>query len=172
MGKNDNIETERKYLIVYPDISILEKADSYSFSFIEQAYVEDTLDGMFGRIRKRGKDGEYKYYKTFKRDITPVKRVEIESEITQEEYTELMKKRRRGFAVIQKTRHIFSYEGHIFEVDLFPFWKDRAFMEVELEDENEELKLPPFVQIIEDVTENLSYRNSALSASLGKAELA
>lgn len=171
MGKNNNTETERKYLIKYPDISVLEKKDNYSYSQIEQAYVEDSLDGMFGRIRKRGKEGRYRYYKTFKRDITAVKRIEIETEISVEEYQKLMEKRRKGFAVIEKTRHVFSFEGHVFEVDVFPFWKDKAFMEVELEDENEEIKLPPFVEIIEEVTEDLRYRNSALSAELGKGEI-
>lgn len=170
MGKNNNIEIERKYIIKYPDISLLEKADGYGYTHIEQAYIEDTLDGMFGRIRKRGKDEEYRYYKTFKRDITHEKRVEIESEINEDEYNRLMKNRRKGFGVINKTRHVFSFEGHVFEVDIFPFWNDKAFMEVELEDEKEEVKLPPFVEIQADVTDDPSFRNSSISAVLGRNE--
>ena len=55
MSKN-NLEIERKYLIKMPDMEELRKAENYDWSEIEQVYVNDTMDGMFGRIRKRGKN--------------------------------------------------------------------------------------------------------------------
>ena len=160
---NNGIEIERKYLIKMPDMEKLRQTDNYDFSEIEQVYVSDTMDGMFGRIRKRGKNGVYKYYKTFKKDVTAVTRIEIESEISEKEYKELKKHCREGFGIIEKTRHVFAYKGQTFELDIFPFWNDKAFLEAEVSSEDTEIPIPPFIEVIKEVTEDLSYRNSALA---------
>lgn len=160
---NNGIEIERKYLIKMPDMEKLRQTDNYDFSEIEQVYVSDTMDGMFGRIRKRGKNGVYKYYKTFKKDVTAVTRIEIESEISEKEYKELKKHCREGFGIIEKTRHVFAYKGQTFELDIFPFWNDKAFLEAEVSSEDTEIPIPPFIKVIKEVTEDLSYRNSALA---------
>ena len=160
---NNGIEIERKYLIKMPDMEKLRQTDNYDFSEIEQVYVSDTMDGMFGRIRKRGKNGVYKYYKTFKKDVTAVTRIEIESEISEKEYKELKKHCREGFGIIEKTRHVFDYKGQTFELDIFPFWNDKAFLEAEVSSEDTEIPIPPFIKVIKEVTEDLSYRNSALA---------
>ena len=160
---NNGIEIERKYLIKMPDMEKLRQTDNYDFSEIEQVYVSDTMDGMFGRIRKRGKNGVYKYYKTFKKDVTVVTRIEIESEISEKEYKELKKHCREGFGIIEKTRHVFAYKGQTFELDIFPFWNDKAFLEAEVSSEDTEIPIPPFIKVIKEVTEDLSYRNSALA---------
>lgn len=160
---NNNLEIERKYLIKMPDMEKLRKAENYDWSEIEQVYVNDTMDGMFGRIRKRGKNGVYKYYKTFKKDVTAVTRVEIESEISEKEYTDLKKHCREGFGVIEKTRHVFDYKGLTFELDIFPFWNDKAFLEAEVASEDTEIPIPDFIEVIKEVTEDISYRNSALA---------
>ena len=160
---NNGIEIERKYLIKMPDMEKLRQTDNYDFSEIEQVYVSDTMDGMFGRIRKRGKNGVYKYYKTFKKDVTVVTRIEIESEISEKEYKELKKHCREGFGIIEKTRHVFAYKGQTFELDIFPFWNDKAFLEAEVSSEDTEIPIPPFIEVIKEVTEDLSYRNSALA---------
>lgn len=160
---NSGIEIERKYLIKMPDTEKLRQTDNYDFSEIEQVYVSDTMDGMFGRIRKRGKNGVYKYYKTFKKDVTAVTRIEIESEISEEEYTELKKHCREGFGIIEKTRHVFDYKGLTFELDIFPFWNDKAFLEAEVSSEDTEIPIPPFIEVIKEVTEDPSCRNSALA---------
>lgn len=167
MSKN-NLEIERKYLIKMPDMEKLEKTENYGWSEIEQIYVEDTMDGMFGRIRKRGKNGVYKYFKTFKKDVTAVTRIEIESEISEKEYSDLKQRRRRGFGIINKVRHVFDYKGLTFELDVFPFWKDKAFLEAEVSSEDTEIPIPDFIEVIKEVTDDISYRNSALAASLGK----
>lgn len=169
MGKN-NLEIERKYLIKYPDTEKLKKAENYDWSEIEQVYVEDSMDGMFGRIRKRGKNGVYKYYKTFKKDVTAVTRVEIESEISEKEYTDLKKHCRKGFGIINKVRHVFDYKGQTFELDVFPFWKDQAFLEAEVPSENTEILIPDFIEVIKEVTEDISYRNSSLAMIIAELE--
>ena len=43
-----------------------------------------------------------------------------------------------------------AYEGKEFEIDVYPFWQDRAVMEIELADEAETVALPPEIEIIKE----------------------
>ena len=64
---------------------------------------------------------------------------------------------------IRKTRYCLT-EGHrCFEIDVYPFWNDRAIVEVELSDENEQVALPRRFRLIRDVTDDPSYKNSELA---------
>ena len=80
-------EIERKYLIEYPDLNILE---SYPKSDIAQTYLK-TNDGMTSRVRKRTSEGVTKYIFTEKKRITDVKCIENERELSAVEYEELLK---------------------------------------------------------------------------------
>ena len=71
-------EIERKYLIEYPDLNILE---SYPKSDIAQTYLK-TNDGMTSRVRKRTSEGVTKYIFTEKKRITDVKCIENERELS------------------------------------------------------------------------------------------
>lgn len=166
LNKTLPLEIERKYLIAYPDITFLEACPNYSKSDICQTYLknEGSTTGM--RIRKRGANGIYKYTKTFKRDITPVKRIELEDEISQQEYKELLKSADPMLKTISKTRHCFSYNNQLFELDIYTFWNDRATLELELENENQKIDFPPFIKVIKEVTGDLRYRNRSLAGNI------
>ena len=49
---------------------------------------------------------------------------------------------------------------------MFPFWTDRAFCEAELSSETEALELPPWVEVIREVTEDARYNNSSLARAV------
>lgn len=61
MCKDAPLEIERKYLIRYPDIPVLEQAEGYSKTDIEQTYLKNDGSPFGGRVRKRGADGKYTY---------------------------------------------------------------------------------------------------------------
>ena len=163
MCKDAPLEIERKYLIRYPDIPVLEQAEGYSKTDIEQTYLKNDGSPFGGRVRKRGADGKYTYTKTYKRTITAVKRVEIEEEITREEYDSLLKKADPASRAVKKQRHCCMYEGLLFELDIYPFWNDRAILEVELESEDALFFMPPFIEVIKEVTQDLRYRNRSIA---------
>ena len=93
-------------------------------------------------------------------------RVEIESEITEEEYKSLLKFQRKGYSPIFKHRHSFCLDGFTYEVDIFSFWKDRAYLEIEVDSEETNPPIPDFINIIKDVTEDIRYRNTSLAQSI------
>lgn len=157
------VEIERKYLIKMPDISVLKAQPNYSRSYIEQAYISGDGKSTGGRIRKRQYDDVCKYYKTFKESVSGITRIEIETEISLQEYNALMKNRLEGTRIIEKVRHCFEFAGKIMELDIYSFWDDKASLEVELCSEDENVELPGFIDIIADVSEDKSFSNFSLA---------
>ena len=64
---------------------------------------------------------------------------------------------------IRKTRYCLTYDNQYFEIDLYPFWNDRAIVEIELKDENEQIRFPKELRILREVTGDESYKNSNLA---------
>jgi CYTH domain-containing protein len=155
-------EIERKYLIEYPDLNILE---NYPKSEIAQTYLK-TNDGMTSRVRKRTTGGVTKYIFTEKKRITDVKCIENERELSAEEYEELLKLADTERRTVIKTRYCVPYNGRVVEVDIYPFWSDRAIAEVEMESENEEVCLPDFIKVIRDVTAEKAYKNASIAKKI------
>lgn len=164
---NKPLEIEYKFLIRYPDVSIFQNQPDYRCQKITQLYLElpQGMDenGTRCRIRSITERGETKYTKTFKTSITDMTRIEIENEISEEEFSSLSKYIRKGYSPIKKVRHSFQLYGFTYEVDIFPFWNDRAYLEIEVDSENTRPPYPEFIEIIKDVTADKRYRNTSIA---------
>ena len=158
LGEPEPLEIERKLLIDYPDLALLDSLPNCKSVEIEQIYLQDK-----SRIRKRGANGSYMYFHTVKTSITDVKRIETETRITEQEYQMRKEQADPARNPICKTRYCLAHGKHYFEIDVYPFWSDKAVMEIELLTENEPFEIPPFVNVLEDVTDDKRYRNSALA---------
>lgn len=67
---------------------------------------------------------------------------------------------------MKKLDTVFLYEWQYFELDLYSetqFWKDQAILEIELTEENDNIKFPDFLEIISDVTQDYKYKNRELA---------
>ena len=148
-------EIERKFLIEYPDLNFLSKYPYCKKVEIEQVY----LSGHGRRIRRRGADGSYIYFYTEKRKVNEVRRVEEERRITKREYEALLADKEPGRGIVKKDRYCIVYDGKYFELDVYPIWRDRATLEIELSREDEEFKLPDFIKVIREVTGEKEYKN-------------
>ena len=158
----EEVEIERKFLIEYPDTAFLEKLPNCRKIDISQTYVTDK-NGENSRVRRRGEGKDAIYIETVKKHVTDTKRVEVERRITEEEYERAIKdaaSRRR----VEKTRYCIMENGKYFELDIFPFWNDRAILEIELKSEDESFDIPSYVKVIREVTEEKEYRNSSFAA--------
>ena len=160
----DGFEIERKYLISMPDPAFLrENAEP---SHIEQTYLlhEDPL--VTARVRKRGRAGDWHYTHTEKLRVSDLRRVENEREIGEAEYCELLRRADPSRQTIAKTRWVLPWRGQLFEIDIFPFWDDRALMEIELREEGQAVELPPQIRVLREVTGDRRYTNSSLSREI------
>ena len=63
------------------------------------------------------------------------------------------------------------YAGHVLEFDIYPFWTDRAILEIELEHENEGAALPEYVRVIRDVSADYRYKNRQLAENVVMEEI-
>ncbi len=158
------IEHERKYLVASFDRS---KLPHHQVINIEQVYLMSEGDGEEIRVRKRGQDGSFCYYKT-KKVSTGVsgKRFETEWPIDGKEYCgELLYADPRR-APVKKDRICFSWKGQYFELDVIERpakHSGKTLLEIELTEEAAAIELPPFIQVVRDVTDDPSYSNSALA---------
>ncbi len=164
---NKPLETEYKYLIRFPDIDILKTQTDYKCEEMTQLYLElpkgMSEHGTRCRIRSIKSDEGIRYIRTFKESITDMTRIEIEDEISKEEFDALSGFIRKGYLPISKHRHSFELHGFTYEVDIFPFWQDRAYLEIEVESENIHPPIPDFISVIKDVTTDFRYRNTSLA---------
>ncbi|MBI2109127.1 MAG: AAA family ATPase [Parcubacteria group bacterium] len=157
------LEIERKFLVREPDISRF-RVPLYEVN-IEQVYLRSEKQEIERRVRKRFKDSAASYTETHKREIRPKVRSENEFPISAASYlSALAYERDSGFAVIKKKRFCFPYESQYFELDCFinphpGLW----ILEIELTEERQEVKIPPFIKVIKEVTDDPQFKNRELA---------
>lgn len=160
-----NIEIERKFLIEFPDIEILLNLNSCQTKNIEQTYLT-SLNGSSRRLRKMFTNGTETYIYTQKTRISEISCIEEEYEISREEYNKLFHQRNLDLKTIKKTRYCLPFKNHTIEIDIYPFWTDRAILEIELSDENEHFEIPDFLHIIKEVSQDKRYKNISLAREI------
>lgn len=160
------LETERKYLIEYPDTEMLISSTDCTVGEITQTYLISS-DGTTRRVRRTVSDGRAVYQKNTKTRISAITRIEDECEISRQEYEDLIQSERdMSLNVIYKTRYTFYYLGQKFEVDVYPFWTKSAICETELDNEDAKVEFPSFVRVKKEVTEDRRYSNKAMAKVL------
>ena len=168
IGEPEPYEIERKYLIEMPDIKYLESLTNCEKVRIVQTYLK-SLEGEEIRIRQRGKDGSYTYSKTRKIEVSKMKRIEIETRLSEEEYINELFNADPSRGQIIKDRYCLSYNNQYFEIDIYPFWKEQAIAEIELSNEMDKVDFPDFLNVIEEVTDVEDYRNAEIARMIKKA---
>lgn len=118
------------------------------------------------RVRARKDGAGTTYFYTVKQFIRPGERIEVERTITRMEYEEFLEIRNPATRTIRKKRLCFFYENQFIELDLFLDPQGLALMEIEQSEHQPELKLPPYVKVLRNVTRERRYSNRSL-AELG-----
>jgi CYTH domain-containing protein/predicted ATPase len=162
LGEPEPFEIERKYLIEYPDLTWLESLENCRRIEIIQTYLKSDKNEEV-RVRQRGVDGNFIYFKTIKRRISDLKRVEIEKRLSKDEYLSLLLDADTEKRQIRKTRYCLMFENQYFEIDIYPFWSDKAILEIELSDENAKIVFPKEIKVIKEVTDDDSFKNASLA---------
>ena len=163
MAEGKHCEIELKYLIRYPDLAALRAQPGCKVWEIEQIYLKDGPGGQTRRVRQVKVDGRVEYYRTFKQRLSTMSSVEDEGRIDEAAYAGYVRERDMSRTPVNKTRFRVPYAGHVLEFDVYPFWKDRAIMEIELEREDEKPEIPSWVRIVRDVTGEKAYKNKQLA---------
>lgn len=170
MTNNIPIETERKFLIYMPDLDLLESCDGVRIKKIEQTYL-CREDGKNARVRRIDEDGKVSFVKTVKQRISTLSSFEDEHEIDENTYANELLHADKTKLTVRKTRYCIPFDNHVIEIDVYPFWSDRAILEVELKSEDESFSLPDFIRVIKEVTEDGRYKNTNLAKEIPYDEI-
>ena len=162
LGEPTPYEIERKFLIEYPDIAWLESEPNCQRVEIIQTYLKSDDDSEV-RVRQRGANGHYLYSMTTKKKVNDLKRVEIERRLSKDEYLTCLMDADPLCRPIRKTRYCLTYDSQYFEIDVYPFWKDCAIVEIELREETQEIRFPAELKVLKEVTSDSAYKNAALA---------
>lgn len=166
-----NIETERKYLIRCPDLAHLRTLPGCRVMDMVQTYLDRRPDApqTERRVRSITENGVTTYVYTEKSPRAYLSRFENEREVTREEYDCL---RREAHSELVKTRYAFPFAGHVMEIDVYPpeiggeVFEGYAILEVEMNDPDEAVEFPEFLEIVREVTDDKRYHNKTLAKKL------
>ncbi len=150
------LEIERKFLILRPEGDLL---NTFAFSDIQQTYLLPN-----GRVRMRKYSDKTVYTHTVKTSVTDITRIEVEREITAEEYTSLLNNADPDKRAVTKRRYIIPHGGLSFELDDFGEEYTHALLEIELEAEDCEFLIPDFITVVREVSHERVYKNSVIAA--------
>ncbi|GMQ95033.1 MAG: hypothetical protein BMS9Abin13_143 [Patescibacteria group bacterium] len=157
------LEIERKFLIDPIDLekmNILHQAIE-----IEQVYLISRNPDEEIRVRKRGQNGTFVYYQTMKRALRPSVRVEVEHRISEAEYEWSLRYRLPDTAMLRKRRFCFTFDNQYFELDVLEEPRKGLYLlEIELTEENERITIPPFINVVKEVTNDSSFSNCSLAS--------
>ncbi len=168
LGEKQPYEGKRKFLVAYPDLKWLESLPNCHRVEISQTYLKSD-DGMEIRLRQRGENGSYIYYQTNRRKMADGTMVEIERRLSQNEYLRRLMDADPMKRPIRKTRYCLTYDNQYFELDLYPCWKDRAILELEIHDEHTKIRFPRELTILREVTDDREYDNAYLATIMRSA---
>ena len=127
-----------------------------------QTYLKSDA-GEEVRIRQRGENGNYIYYETRKRAVSGLTRIEIERRLSKDEYLKRLMDADPMKRPIRKDRYCLADGNQYFEIDIYPFWQDKAILEIELSRPDEEIRIPGMLKLIREVTEDERYKNASLA---------
>ena len=158
LGEPRPMETRRKYLITRPDPVMLDSRPNCRRVEITQAYLRSEIPGETIRIRQRGCDGSYVYFKTRKRRVDG-KRIEMEERLTRHEFRDLLMQADPDYRTIRKDRWCLSENGLYYNIDVYPQWDSQALMEVELYSADDKVLFPEGIEVIREVTGEEEFTN-------------
>lgn len=166
------LEIEKKFLVQIPKdwSSLAELFDGIiDVKRINQTYLVPEKNQPAARVRKtvEGLSGHTEtvyHYNQKKPTGETGTHEETEHEISEKKYNEYLKKSNPEKCAVEKTRFVFKWHDQVFELDLFKgHLKGLAILEIELDDKDDTVELPPFLKILKEVTKDKRFTNFSLA---------
>lgn len=161
LGVPEPIEIEDKYLLKSFDLQSL--TVPHEEIKITQTYLKSKEPDVSERIRKRVWRDGVSYIHTTKRACKDGGRYEVERFISHHEYRTMLLRADNNRKPIHKTRYCFLWNSQYFEVDVFLNVNNLILMEREKTSVSEATIIPPFIEVIKNVTGDSTYSNSELA---------
>ncbi len=161
LGEKTYINEEKRYLIEYPNIDFLQNLKSCKKVDVIQTYLKSNNKEEVS-IEQRGVDGNYIYSKIQNNKFENVKE---EKRITKEEYLKLLMDADINFRQIRKTRYCLMNDKCYCNIDIYPFWKEKAIMEFQMK-KDKEILIPSYVNVLKEVSDDERYDSYSIAKSI------
>ena len=155
-------EVWHKYLIELPDVDALVRNYHAAGIDMMQTYLSQTSPNIVRRIRQQKNGNEYLYFYTEKH-YTGDGQWETEKPISSKEYIQYLMEGDVSLHAVHKVKYRFSYNDRRFEIDVYPFSKERAIMRAALPASDGAVDAPTEIHILREVTNDPAYRNTQLA---------
>ncbi|MBQ8463336.1 MAG: AAA family ATPase [Prevotella sp.] len=154
LGLPQTVKEERVYIV-----ELTGELPECVESEITQTYLVADPDCEV-RLRRRNWDGEVVNVHKTKKRISATEVLETERQVSNALYESLLQQADPYRATIRKTRRSFIWKGQYFEIDTFHAPLDNLVMlQTKGVEVGEQVNMPPFIRVIEDVTGNPEYYN-------------
>ena len=167
LGEIPPAQLERKFLVEYVDENDLAAYEPVEQN-ITQTYLKERAKGTERRTRKVVSNNAISYFYSEKRPISPIERIENERLLSEKEYIRKNAEVDPEFGSVRKRRFCFVYNGHYCTVDTYPTNANCAILDVQLNDKEEQVDLPPEIRVIKEVTGDVNYQGHMISKSLAQ----
>lgn len=158
LGLPQPIEEERKYIV-----ELTGEVGGCIDSEITQTYLA-AEPGSEVRLRKRGWNGKYVYVHTSKKRISANEQLETERQINSNLYNSMLQQADPYRSTIKKLRKSFIWKGQYFELDNYLEPMDNLMiLETKGVTSEEDVKFPPFIKVVRDITGDKNYYNYNLA---------
>ena len=152
------IEEERKYIV-----RLIGDIPECTTSEITQTYLVADPDSEV-RLRKRvWNNGKPVYLLNSKKKVSEHEQIETEQQVNSNLYITMMQQADPYRRTIEKTRRSFIWKGQFFELDTYKVPEGLMILETKGVAANEEVKIPPFLEAVEDITGRKEYYNYNLA---------
>ncbi|MBQ5971509.1 MAG: AAA family ATPase [Prevotella sp.] len=152
------IEEERKYIV-----RLIGDIPECTTSEITQTYLVADPDSEV-RLRKRvWNNGKPVYLLNSKKKVSEHEQIETEQQVNSNLYITMMQQADPYRRTIEKTRRSFIWKGQFFELDTYKVPEGLMILETKGVIANEEVKIPPFLEAVEDITGRKEYYNYNLA---------
>ena len=152
------IEEERKYIVELTDAI----PDSTESDITQTYLVADP--GWEIRLRRRSTNGNIANIHTTRKRLSTNEELVTERQVTNALYESLLQQADPYRRTIHKRRNSFIYQGQFFELDTYlDDLEGLIILETKGIASHADLKLPPFLRIVKDITGDVSYYNPNLA---------
>ena len=158
LGLPQPIENERKYIV-----EITGAMADYTETDITQTYLASE-PGNEVRLRKREWKGNRVNVHTTTKRISPTEEIVVERQVSNNLYESLLQQADPYRQTIHKNRKSFIYQGQFFELDTYLKPVDNlVILETKGIARHEDIKFPPFLNVVKDITGDTKYYNYTLA---------
>lgn len=165
LGDEKPVEKFYKYLVEVDEdmLNKIKAEQNYSNVHIEQYYLTST-NGIERRIRKRVRNGNELYSYSEARYLSTNERIKSDKVLSSRQYYDYNSEIDHNLKPINKERHSFINNNLFYKLDIFDFDETEGLLSVQV-GEGDEIKLPEYIKVVKDVTNNEHFKNYYLAQS-------